>query len=250
MLTPTPPSSGPPAPPPMPSDRVFSVDEDLEIFNLFPFPVSVCDYHPDRQGFLWGNKATLEIFGKKDLDDLRAWDFYKVSDGVKRMHDDYYHTVQVNLNKHGPTRRTMHPASGTIRVDFTLVPITITQKHRPTPRIGAMLFMIPVADEVEAEAVCGHYMVERSPSMAMLFLRGEGRLIQQNTLARAHCRKVTGRAGGEVSLDEVVDAFVWEDEEEEQRTLQKLKDLDLGEGAVVFERMARMPQADDETTQE
>lgn len=79
----------------MPSDRVFSVDEDLEIFNLFPFPVSVCDYHPDRQGFLWGNKATLEIFGKKDLDDLRAWDFYKVSDGVKRMHDDYYHTVQV-----------------------------------------------------------------------------------------------------------------------------------------------------------
>ena len=44
--------------------------------------------------------------------------------------------------------------------------------------------------------------------------------------------------------------FVWSSQEEMDATLTRIHDLELGEGAVVFERAARLPNVDEETATE
>lgn len=240
----------PPAPglPPFPvPDRCFSAEKDLEIFNCCPFPVSVCDYHPDRQGFLWANNEMLRLFGKQDMKEILAWDFSKASDGVKRMHDDYYQTVQVKLKHHGPTRRTVHSPHGPVRLDFHLVPLKITQEGFDEPRVVSLVFNITVAGEGK-EAVCGQYMVDRVPSLAMLFVQETGKMIQQNSKAVAHNRRVCG--SDHVTLQQVLEGFVWESEDEMDATLEKIIDLEVGEGAVVLERTVKLPDVDEATCTE
>eukprot|EP00961_Rhodomonas_salina_P033574 451741-Rhodomonas_salina.1 len=208
-----------------------------------PFSVGVTDYSRENPGILWANDECVKSFGKSSLDELRAWDFTKVSEGVQRMHDEYYETVQLKRQRHGPTRRTMHPPSGSVRLDYVLVPIDVLVDGNERPRTAALTLLLPVSDQAETEAVCGHYMVDRVSSFAMLFAQEDGKLIQQNTLARSHHRKLSGRPNGEVNLTELLEYFVWEDQNEYEATAAKIKDLDVGQGAVVVERAVKAPDS-------
>eukprot|EP00288_Rhodomonas_lens_P019698 CAMPEP_0177690524 /NCGR_PEP_ID=MMETSP0484_2-20121128/812_1 /TAXON_ID=354590 /ORGANISM="Rhodomonas lens, Strain RHODO" /LENGTH=365 /DNA_ID=CAMNT_0019201073 /DNA_START=10 /DNA_END=1104 /DNA_ORIENTATION=+ len=66
--------------------------------------------------------------------------------------------------------------------------------------------------------------------MAMLFTQEDGKLIQQNSMARAQFRDLTGRPDGTVSLVEVLDSFVWEDEKACGEMASNIQHLPMGNG--------------------
>jgi hypothetical protein len=219
--------------------RIFS-EESFEVFNSMALVVHVVDWHQERTQILWGNKATCDIFAKESVDGLRKIDLRKSSEQMRNLQKEMYEHIQVQKKVYGPERRAFPLPSGNAVFDVVQFPIRMQVGGEAEPRDVCLNYFLPVlGEEANRMHVYAQFMLERVSSMAMLFAQGSGELIQMNTSSRAHFSPCMGSAN--MKLHDVLQAFEWEDEAEIDATLNKINELEIGGGAVVFERAMKRP---------
>lgn len=215
--------------------RTFSAAE-LEILNALPVVMYLADWKEGQKRIAWANKAGLGFLGRSNLDELKTIQCATATEGARRNQDWFYDAVQVRQGTVGPMRQTIHPPTGSITFDCTLVPMSVTLPGEETPTVLALhTNMIVTMDGAAAKAECGNYMFDRFSTMALLFAQEDWSLIHQNSLARLHFEKMAGREPNTVSLRDVLGSYKWEDLQMES-ALAKVTALQVGQGVVSFER--------------